>query len=178
MSHFCMNLQYYIMFEVLEESWTEFEGKMKNASDLDTLIEAHETYLNNIVEKALLGERSQALIRQLNLVFDLIMRFQGFSGRIQEILKEASSKRRLRTLRAEVESAQGNWGLNGDDDEGGDAEGEDVDCFPERFLYSTRYELDAIKGDYKILVDGFLKLFPTVPHIDLGLLEQKIIFST
>ena len=54
---------------------------------------------------------------------------------------------------------------------------EDVDCFPERFLYSTRYELDAIKGDYKVLVDGFLKLFPTVPHLDLGLLEQKISFN-
>jgi gamma-tubulin complex component 3 len=173
MSNFCMNLQYYIMFVVLAESWTEFEEKIKNASDLDTLILAHETYLGNIVEKALLGDRSQALVRQLNLIFDLIMRFQGFSGRIQEILQEASSKRRMRTLRAEMETAQGNWGVGGE--EQADPEVEmDIDCFPERFLYSTRFELDAITGDYRVLVDGFLKLFSTVPHIDLGSLEQKI----
>ena len=98
MSHFCMNLQYYIMFEVLEEGWTEFKSKMEAAEDLDALISAHDLYLDGVVEKALLGERSQALVRQLNLVFDLIMRFQGFSARIQEILKEASQKRRLRTL--------------------------------------------------------------------------------
>ena len=176
MSHFCMNLQYYIMFEVLEEGWTEFKSKMEAAEDLDALISAHDVYLDGVVEKALLGERSQALVRQLNLVFDLIMRFQGFSARIQEILKEASQKRRLRTLRAEVETAQGNWGVDGEG--AGELSGqEDVDCFPERFLYSTRYELDAIKGDYKVLVDGFLKLFPTVPHLDLGLLEQKISFN-
>ena len=172
MSHFCMNLQYYIMFEVLEESWTEFEAKIKDAGDLDALVNAHETYLDNIVEKALLGERSQALVRQLNLVIDLIMRFEGFSGRIQEILQEASSKRRLRALRAEVETAQGNWGLGGDEEEAG--VDTDIDCFPARFLYSTRYELDAISGDYRVLIDGFLKMFSTIPHIDLGSLEQKI----
>jgi hypothetical protein len=79
----------------------------------------------------------------------------------------------MRTLRAEMETAQGNWGVGGE--EQADPEVEmDIDCFPERFLYSTRFELDAITGDYRVLVDGFLKLFSTVPHIDLGSLEQKI----
>ena len=178
MSHFCVNLQQYIMFEVLEESWTDFEEKIKSAGDLDALIRAHEAYLDNIVEKAFLGERSQALVRQLNNVFDLVMRFKGFAARVQEILKEASSKRRLRTLRAEMEPAQGNWGVGGDPENEPDFQDEeDIDCFPERFLYSTRYELDAIRGDYRVLVDGFLKLFSTIPHVKLSLLEQKMNFN-
>jgi hypothetical protein len=34
MTHFVSNLQYYIMFEVLESSWSEFEQEVKKAQDL------------------------------------------------------------------------------------------------------------------------------------------------
>ena len=61
MNHFVTNLQYYIMFEVLEYSWVDFLDEMEQARDLVELIVCHERYLNVIVEKSLLGERSHHL---------------------------------------------------------------------------------------------------------------------
>ena len=63
MDHFISNFQYYIMFEVLEVSWLEFSNEMEIAKDLDDLLAAHEKYLDSIVEKSLLGERSQTLYK-------------------------------------------------------------------------------------------------------------------
>ncbi|MCI14795.1 gamma-tubulin complex component 3, partial [Trifolium medium] len=60
-NHFISNLQYYIMFEVLEISWSNFLSEMEVAKDLDDLLAAHEKYMNSIVEKSLLGELSQSL---------------------------------------------------------------------------------------------------------------------
>ncbi|KAF2289511.1 hypothetical protein GH714_036765 [Hevea brasiliensis] len=42
MNHFVTNLQYYIMFEVLEVSWSNFSNEMEVARDLDDLLAAHE----------------------------------------------------------------------------------------------------------------------------------------
>lgn len=92
MNHFVSNLQYYIMFEVLEVSWSEFSKELDVAKDLDDLLEAHEKYLHSIVEKALLGERSQNLNKTLFVLFDLILRFQSNADRLYEGIYELQSR--------------------------------------------------------------------------------------
>ncbi|CAG8501787.1 10373_t:CDS:10 [Ambispora gerdemannii] len=48
MIHFVYQLQYYILFEVIECSWDELVTDIeKKSGDLDSLIEAHNRYLNN-----------------------------------------------------------------------------------------------------------------------------------
>ncbi|CAG8441389.1 8353_t:CDS:10 [Ambispora leptoticha] len=52
MIHFVYQLQYYILFEVIECSWDELVTDIeKKSGDLDSLIEAHNRYLNNITTK-------------------------------------------------------------------------------------------------------------------------------
>ncbi len=51
MIHFTSNLLNYVMFEVLETSWTKLLSEMKNAVDLDELIKSHQKYLQHIKEK-------------------------------------------------------------------------------------------------------------------------------
>lgn len=58
MVHFVGQLQYYILFEVIESSWTELQAKLdKEDITLDDMIQAHTTYLNSITHKGLLGAR-------------------------------------------------------------------------------------------------------------------------
>jgi gamma-tubulin complex component 3 len=58
MVHFVGQLQYYILFEVIESSWTELQAKLdKEDITLDDMIHAHTTYLNSITHKGLLGAR-------------------------------------------------------------------------------------------------------------------------
>ncbi|KAI4319591.1 hypothetical protein MLD38_033173 [Melastoma candidum] len=51
MNHFVTNLQYYIMFELLEVSWSNFSNEMEVAKDLNDLLAAHDKYLNSIFER-------------------------------------------------------------------------------------------------------------------------------
>lgn len=92
MNHFVTNLQYYIMFEVLEVSWSNFLEEMESSKDLDDLLAAHEKYLNSIVEKSLLGERSQPLSKSLFVLFDLILRFRSLADRLYEGIHELQSR--------------------------------------------------------------------------------------
>lgn len=58
MIHFVGQLQYYILFEVIESSWGELQKRIhKEDCTLDDLIKAHTTYLNDITHKGLLGPK-------------------------------------------------------------------------------------------------------------------------
>lgn len=58
MIHFVGQLQYYILFEVIESSWTELQKNIhKEDCTLDDLITAHTKYLTSITHKGLLGAR-------------------------------------------------------------------------------------------------------------------------
>lgn len=58
MVHFVGQLQYYILFEVIESSWDELQkGITKEDCTLDDLIRAHGKFLSNITHKGLLGAK-------------------------------------------------------------------------------------------------------------------------
>lgn len=58
MVHFVGQLQYYILFEVIESSWTELQDRLhREDATLDDVITAHTKYLNSITHKGLLGAR-------------------------------------------------------------------------------------------------------------------------
>ncbi|GJN76230.1 microtubule-nucleating Tub4p (gamma-tubulin) complex component [Purpureocillium lilacinum] len=58
MIHFVGQLQYYILFEVIESSWGELQKRIqKEDCTLDDLIKAHERYLTDITHKGLLGAK-------------------------------------------------------------------------------------------------------------------------
>ncbi|KAI0383257.1 Spc98 family-domain-containing protein [Hypomontagnella monticulosa] len=61
MVHFVGQIQYYILFEVIESSWTELQEKLsREDATLDDIIKAHSTYLNAVTHKGLLGARRRA----------------------------------------------------------------------------------------------------------------------
>lgn len=58
MVHFVGQLQYYVLFEVIESSWTELQKNVREDDcTLDDLIDAHDKYLRNITHKGLLGAK-------------------------------------------------------------------------------------------------------------------------
>ncbi|KAB5539555.1 Spc98 family-domain-containing protein [Coniochaeta sp. 2T2.1] len=58
MVHFVGQLEHYILFEVIESSWTELQKNIrKEDCTLDDLIRAHTKYLTDITQKGLLGAK-------------------------------------------------------------------------------------------------------------------------
>lgn len=61
MIHFVLQLQYYILYEVIEDSWKTLQDEISSETcDLDMIISAHSTYVKAIVDKALLGSQQRS----------------------------------------------------------------------------------------------------------------------
>lgn len=179
MNHFVTNLQYYIMFEVLEVSWSNFSNEMEAAKDLDDLLAAHEKYLHSIFEKSLLGERSQSLFKSLFVLFDLILRFRSHADRLYEGIRELqartmesslSSRDKKKSLRQtnDMHTKPGSWLSDG------------RKALTQRageFLRNMEQELDATANEYTSLLEVFLAQLPVQQHVDLKFLLFRLDFT-
>lgn len=167
MNHFVTNLQYYIMFEVLEYSWANFLEEMEDAQDLDDLIAAHEKYLTSIIEKALLGERSKLLCKTLFSLFDLILRFRGLADRLYEnaraVQARSDNAARKKLERELLLSSAGRKLASAD--------------FTVEFLKGMGEEMDGVAAEYSSLFEGFIAQLPVQQHVDLKFLSFRLDFS-
>lgn len=112
MVHFICQLQYYILYEVIEDSWVSLQTEVSNPNcDLDTIINAHDKYVKAIVDKALLGshqqrhekeERDEDCLSLLHEILKIMLAYkdqmgQLYSYTLSEYTKlQASSSRRHR----------------------------------------------------------------------------------
>mgnify|MGYP006387891001 CR=1 FL=1 len=70
-------MQYYILFEVIECSWTDFTKRVQNAKALDDILLAHEDFLNEVRKGAFLdNETKTTLYLHLDIVYDSIMKLE------------------------------------------------------------------------------------------------------
>ncbi|GFP91661.1 gamma-tubulin complex component 3 [Phtheirospermum japonicum] len=177
MNHFVSNLQYYIMFEVLEVSWSDLSKELEVAKDLDDLLGAHDKYLHSIVEKSLLGERSQNLHKILFTLFDLILRFRSHADRLYEGIYELQSrttdpssrdKSRLQRPSGNKSSESGPWLGEGR---------KDVTKRAGEFLRSVGQDIDAIGKEYSSVFEGFISQLPLQQHVDLKFLMFRLDFT-
>jgi gamma-tubulin complex component 3 len=94
MLHLVMNFLNYIMVEVIESAWTNLMEELKGAKDLNDIIKYHENFLNQILDKALLTQRSDPIYRQLLKIFDLVFRFKY----TQEMLVNSAQEEHQRRM--------------------------------------------------------------------------------
>ncbi|KAL9362824.1 hypothetical protein Peur_045609 [Populus x canadensis] len=179
MNHFVTNLQYYIMFEVLEVSWSNFSNEMEVAKDLDDLLAAHDKYLHSIVEKSLLGERSQSLYKSLFALFDLILHFRSHADRLCEGIYELQARTRASSLSSQDKtksqrqtrdhpSEPGSWFSDGR---------KALEQRAGEFLQNMGRELEEISKEYTVLLEGFLSQLPVQQHVDLKFLFFRLDFT-
>ena len=93
MHNFISNFQYYVMFEVLETSWVELQEKFETHSDLDEIIAAHDVFLDAVVQKALLGTKSQLVLQTLYALFEVMMSFREVAGDLFNLAADVVAKR-------------------------------------------------------------------------------------
>ncbi|KAM3690337.1 hypothetical protein ACB098_09G117000 [Castanea mollissima] len=180
-SHSFTKLQqaYYIMFEVLEVSWSNFLSEMEVAKDLDDLLAAHEKYLHSIVEKSLLGERSQTLCKSLFVLFDLILRFRSHADRLYEGIHELQARTMESSLPSRDKSKSRRQ-LGDKSSDPGSWIGEGRKALTQRageFLRNMGLDLDAIAKEYTSLLEGFISQLPVQQHVDLKFLLFRLDFT-
>jgi gamma-tubulin complex component 3 len=61
----------------MECSWDQLIKQLKEAENLDEVIEAHTEFLETIVRRGLLDERSRDVLTQLRAIYDRIVEFSN-----------------------------------------------------------------------------------------------------
>lgn len=124
MIHFVSQLQYYILFEVIESSWDQLQLAIsKPGCTLDDLIEAHTKYLNAITHKGLLGSASSkpgapkedSFLSQLHHILKLMLAYKDAVDGLYSFSVAEFTRRQELSAKIETRTAQGRWGITDKD---------------------------------------------------------------
>ena len=124
MIHFVNQLQYYILFEVIEASWDQLQIEIsKPGCTLDDLIEAHTNYLNSITHKGLLGSTSslkkdpstgkeEGFLTQLHSILKIMLAYKDVVDGLYSFSVAEFTRRQELSAKIENRTAQGRWGVS------------------------------------------------------------------
>ncbi|KAL9638987.1 MAG: hypothetical protein Q9164_001221, partial [Protoblastenia rupestris] len=127
MIHFVNQLQYYILFEVIEASWDALHAAIsKPDCTLDDLISAHTHYLKSITHKGLLGSvrttssghREDVFTAQLHEILKTMLAYKEAVDGLYSFSVASFTRRQELAAKIETRTAQGKRGLTDTDEEG------------------------------------------------------------
>ncbi|XP_042149058.1 gamma-tubulin complex component 3 [Ixodes scapularis] len=109
MMHFMQQVQYYMVFEVIECAWAELETRVDQAQDLDEVVKAHDDFLSALMTRALLDPESRDILSELRSIFDQVLRFNEVQERLLTQLEQTRAgggKQQPRSQRSVISEAQ------------------------------------------------------------------------
>ncbi|XP_048249999.1 gamma-tubulin complex component 3 homolog [Haliotis rufescens] len=174
MVHFIQQAQYYINFEVLECSWDELLTKVREAEDLDYIIAAHQVFLDTIVSRCLLDDKSRAILTQLRTIFDLIIQFQAAQENFYQAANSEMDAREHFQSRLKARTAEGEWGVTEAEEM---EEKQRQNDFLKNIIPSTRAQLIVLAQSYQDMVQQFLVMLTSHQDVSLRFLSFRLDFN-
>lgn len=174
MVHFMHQMQYFITFEVLECCWEELLKKIYKAKNLDDIIIAHDTFLSQLMTRALMDKQSQQLLTQLRAIFDLIIQFQTTQENMYAAAFEEHEARRILERKAATKTDEGEWGLTEEDSRADILRQAE---FTKTFIPSTRAQLRVIHQSYQDMLQQFLVMLNDHSDVSLRSLCFRLDFN-
>lgn len=120
MVHFIDQLQYYILFEVIEAGWEGLQKSIRKPdATLDTLISAHTSYLRSITRKGLLGGSGTAVdfTAQLHELLKLMLGYRDAVDSLYSYSVAEFTKRQDMAAKIETRTKAGRWGITEADEQ-------------------------------------------------------------
>lgn len=99
MIHFIHQMQYYVLFEVIECSWAELLTKVQQAKALDDILQAHDEFLNSIRNGVFLAgecpsKTSNVCSHKMQIVYDNIIHLEVWQNKFYALcFKELEARR-------------------------------------------------------------------------------------
>lgn len=153
MIHFIHQMQYYILFEVIECSWVTFIKRVQSAKALDDILEAHEQFLNAVrVGIFLDNETKHTLYLHLDIIYDSIMKLEDWQQAFYEmIFKELKSRKEFECSIVKSEKS-GNYGVTTEKR----LERDEEHKVFEHGISNLKKSLDGVGNSYEKYVYDFL----------------------
>ncbi|KAM0705499.1 hypothetical protein Q7P35_006858 [Cladosporium inversicolor] len=206
MIHFIDQLQWYILFEVIEAGWEGLQKELRKPdATLDTLITAHTSYLRSITRKGLLGGGHVDFTSQLHELLKLILAYKDAIDSLWSHSVDEFGRRQERAAKIETRTKAGRWGLTEADDDAGSSilgtstnrrgarEGEVDSPIPPliplpggpaavagnegAILDHLRTRLRALRGDFKAKITVLLGDLRDQPDTDMRFLGVVMNFN-
>lgn len=119
MVHFVDQLQYYILFEVIEAGWEGLQKAIRKPdATLDTLISAHTSYLRSITRKGLLGGGGGIdFTAQLHELLKLMLAYRDALDSLYSYSVAEFTRRQEMAAKIETRTKAGRWGITEADDD-------------------------------------------------------------
>lgn len=159
MIHFIHQIQYYILFEVVECSWTKLLDNVQKATALDDILEAHNDFLHNVKIGAFL-EDNGLIHGSLENVFNASIKLETWQDRFYEIcLNELNARRQFEN---QIKSSEktGKYGVTAESRFERD---EALKLF-EMSVSEAKKTLEKIGTDYEYAVRKFLLLLASLQN--------------
>ena len=154
MMNFVLQMQYYLMFEVLECSWAQLLENVNKSPNLDHIIAAHQTFLDTIISGALLEQDLHFILSQIRAIFDIIVQYQQMQSRFFDAALTVAS------LAETKESA-----------------GSKMKSFNKETLPKLRAELKIVSTSFKDAVTNLLLSLLSQPNELLQSLAYRLDFN-
>ncbi|CAI8015361.1 Gamma-tubulin complex component 3 [Geodia barretti] len=107
-----------VYWQVMECNWDSLLKKVREAEDLDQIISAHDTFLQQITSQSLLNTDGQPLLSLLRMLFDLIISFREKQTSMLATALGEVERRRDWDLQSLSRERQGVWGVREKEEEG------------------------------------------------------------
>ena len=170
MVHFVYNLQYYLMFEVIETAWGQLSEKLNSANDLEAVISAHGSFLADIERKAMLRRADEEMHLALKALFDSILQF----AKAQDVLYMA-----LLEQKAQQKAHAAAVGASGTKGSGWGAAGAVTSVQLGEVVIEKRFveQLASSAADYRSRFAAFFSLVRRHTSYDLAFLAYRLDFN-
>ncbi|XP_067876739.1 gamma-tubulin complex component 2 [Heterodontus francisci] len=93
MLNFVQNIQYYMMFEVMEPNWHIMENNLKSASNIDEVLSYHTSFLDNCMKDCMLT--NTVLLKIFSKLMSVCVMFTNCMQRFTQSIKIDSEMTRL-----------------------------------------------------------------------------------
>ncbi|KRX88737.1 Gamma-tubulin complex component 3, partial [Trichinella pseudospiralis] len=90
---FIKNVEYYCYFQVIEKQWRQFMCAYKHAVDCDHVINAHNKFLKQLLDKMFLSEKHKKVMMCLRILLGLALNFQKLYNEFILTMNEEVEKR-------------------------------------------------------------------------------------
>ncbi|KAK4054085.1 Microtubule-nucleating Tub4p (gamma-tubulin) complex component [Microbotryomycetes sp. JL201] len=170
MLFFVRQLQYYCHLEVIGCSWQSLQDFVdKKQGGLDGLIEAHQTYLERLISKALLlnGRKSSKrdtmpLLDQVRQIFRLMLQYRTAADSLcNHALAEASRQETMRDVGRGIDSPIPSSGFNSNPDE----------------LTGIRDRLEEYSTEFRAMSVTLITQLGQAPDLDARFLSVRLNYN-
>ncbi|XP_017962622.1 gamma-tubulin complex component 3 [Drosophila navojoa] len=170
--HFVHQMQYYVLFEVIECNWVELQKRMQQAKALDDILDAHSKFLQAISVGCFVNT-STNMESHLEVVYENIISLENWQENFyKECFAELEAREKMQRAIAESEGT-GRFGVTTEQKMERDQERK---IFEQKILTCCR-TLEGFAGSYAKAVGGFLLALNSSDDHNLQLFGTRLDFN-